>query len=173
MVDQGIFFKYSCIFFSKIFLLSTNPSLVLPKLLGPELVGVFLPMLRILILHSAGISSTSSSLSSLNALATEGLGWGAVGFLAAAFSFSCIPGFWADFKLIDTLEITGAGGALAEPPLILSSLGGELDLRLCRCSVEKTRIERSVHCPVTVQTLTFPMLTRCRFIVPTSCRVAW
>lgn len=103
-------FNICCIFFSNIFLLSTNPSLVLPNELGPELVGVFFPILRILILHSAGISSTSSSLSSLNALATDGLGGiGATGFFAGAFNLRCTPDVEDVFRFIEILEMIGDG----------------------------------------------------------------
>lgn len=127
-------------FFSNIFFESTNPILVLPNELGPELVGVFLPekdenifefgsffsgrenllpIFLILILHSAGISSVSSSLDSLNALATDGLGFGrgAAGFTAGTFSFICnfpdddVVELLLDFRLIEIFEMTGAGGA--------------------------------------------------------------
>lgn len=128
-----------CIFFSNIFFESTKPMAVLPKLFGPELVGVFLPMFRILIFASAGISSTSSSLSSLNALATEGLANGTMGFLAGALSLSWIdePDFDADmfgFKFIEILETRGGGGgALASRLFFLEttcSLDDELLLLL-------------------------------------------
>lgn len=81
-------------------------------------------MLRILILHSAGISS-SSSLSSLNALATEAFGGGTIGFEIGAFvSFNWIPGFGAVFKFIEILEMTGAGGTFAD--LLSLSIGSSL-----------------------------------------------
>lgn len=60
--------------FSKIFFESQKPCLVLPNELGPAEVGVSLPMFRILILASAGISSGSSSSSALNTDATVGFG---------------------------------------------------------------------------------------------------
>jgi hypothetical protein len=75
-------------------------------------------MFLILILHSAGISSSvSSSLSTLNALATDGLGSGTAGFIElGTFSFICnFPDdgdveLLFDFKLIEIFEITGGGG---------------------------------------------------------------
>lgn len=124
-----------CIFFSKIFLLSTKPIAVFPNEFGPELVGVFLPIFLILILHSAGISS-SSSLSSLNALATDGfkVGNGAA-TLGGALSFNWMPVLTEDFKFT---EIFGAGGAFDTSSLRFLALSSfedddEVDLDLDRC----------------------------------------
>lgn len=83
--------------FSNNFFESMKPCFVLPKEFGPDEVGVSRPILRMRILHSGGISSTSSSLSLLNALATViflvcsdgGLGWA---------SFMWMPGWNTEKK---------------------------------------------------------------------------
>jgi len=60
----------ACNFLSKSFDVSVKPWRVLPKLFGPLDVTVCRPTLRIFILASAGISSSSLLLSALNTFAS-------------------------------------------------------------------------------------------------------
>lgn len=73
-----------------------NTSYVFPKLLGPELVGVFFPIFFIRIFASAGISSTSSSLSLLKALAT--VSFGNAVWAGSRLNFNLIPDFKDGFR---------------------------------------------------------------------------